>query len=235
MAALGFIGFLFPLLFIALIVLVVAAVAGGRGEPDTSGRRPYAIYLSLVTFVGLMSSLGSAFAFVKAIFDTLFVSGSNNCPPGFPDCEGFGMGGGGGGGREVLTAVLILAASAALTYLHGKRLLELRLLEPGSSSPAARVIQVFAYAVCFTMAFAVLGTVVAAATALVEAVDPQGGFGGGRDQALSTLLTSVAIGGLAAWIFRYSWSTFDLGLKSTSSAAPPSTAPSSAAPPAPPL
>lgn len=225
MAALGFIGFLFPLLFIALIVLVVAAVVGGRGDPDTSGRRPYAIYLSLVTFVGLTSSIGSAVAFVKSLFDTLFVGSSSNCPPEFPDCESFGMGGGGGGGREVLTALLILVASAALTYLHGKRLLELRSLEPGSSSAAARVIQVFAYAVCFMTVFAILVAAVAAAIALVEAIDPQGGFGGGRDQALSTLLTSVVIAALTGWIFRYSWSTFDLGLKTTPSAPPPPTNP----------
>jgi len=220
MAALSFIGFLFPLLFIALIVLVVAAVVGGRGEPDASGRRPYAIYLSLVTFVGLMTAIGSAVAFVKALFDTLFVGGGNECPPGFPDCEMF-SGGGGSGGRAVVTALLVLVASAALTYLHGKKLLELRGLEPGSSSPAARVIQVFAYAVCFMTVFAILTAAVVAATALVEAVDPQGGFGGGRDQALSTLLTSVVIAALTGWIFRYTWSYFELGLKPTTPTAPP--------------
>jgi hypothetical protein len=225
MAALSFIGFLFPLLFIALIVLVVAAVVGGRGEPDTSGRRPYAIYLSLVTFVGLMTAIGGAVAFVKALFDSLFVGGGNDCPPGFPDCGMFD-GSGGSGGREVVTALLILVASAALTYLHGKKLLELRALEPGTSSPAARVIQVFAYAVCFLTVFAILTAVVVAATAVVEAVDPQGGFGGGSDRALSTLLTSLVIGALTALIFRYTWFTFELGLKATTPTAPPPPTPS---------
>lgn len=222
MAALSFIGFLFPLLFIALIVLVIAAVAGGRGEADPSGRRPYAIYLSLVTFVGLMTTIGAVFATVKSIADSLLVSGSGpECPPDFVEC---GLGGGGGGGRDILTALLVLAASAALTYLHGKKLLELRRVEPGSSSQAARVLQVFAYSVCFMTVFIVLASAVAAATALIDAVDPQegfGGFGGGRDQALSTLFTAIVTGALTGLLFRYTWTTFDLGLKSTTPTAPP--------------
>ena len=222
MAALSFIGFLFPLLFIALIVLVVAAVAGGRGEADPSGRRPYAIYLSLVTFVGLMTTIGGAFATVKAIADSLLVGGSSpECPPNFVDC---GLGGGGSGLRDIMTALLVLAASAALTFLHGQKLLELRRVEPGSSSQAARVLQVFAYSVCFMTVFIVLASAVAAATALIDAIDPQegfGGFGGGSDQALSTLLTTVIIGALAGLLFRYAWTTFDLGLKSTTPTAPP--------------
>jgi hypothetical protein len=86
---------------------------------------------------------------------------------------------------------------------------------------AARVIQVFAYAVCFLTAFGVLTAAVMGATALIEAIDPQGGFSGGRDQALSTLLTSVVIAGLAGLIFRYTWSTFELGLKPATPTAPP--------------
>lgn len=223
MAALGFIGFLFPLLFIALIVLVIAAIAGGRGEPDPSGRRPYAIYLSLVTFVGLMTTIGAAVATVKAITDSIFVGGSGpECPPDFVEC-GFG-GGGGSGIREILMALLILAAAGALTYLHGTKLLELRAIEPGSSSQAARVLQVFAYSVCFITVFFALGAVVAAVNALIDAIDPQGGFGGfggGRDGALSTLLTSVVTAAGAGFLFRNTWTKFDLGLKPTSPTAPP--------------
>lgn len=222
MAALSFIGFLFPLLFIALIVLVIAAVAGGRGEADPSGRRPYAIYLSLVTFVGLMTTIGAVFATVKSIADSILVGGSGpDCPPGFVEC---GFGGGGSGLRDILSALLVLAASGALTYLHGNKLLELRRIEPGSSSQAARVLQVFAYSVCFMTVFIVLATAVAAATALIDAIDPQqgfGGLGGGSGSALSTLLTSVIVGALSGLLFRYTWTTFDLGLKATAPTAPP--------------
>jgi hypothetical protein len=213
MAALGFIGFLFPLAFLALLVLVIGAVVGSKGDPDTTGRRPYAIYLAIVTFVGLTMTLGAAFAVLKSLTDTVLVGGSSvDCPPEFVECGG-PLGGGAGGGREIITSLLILAVAVALTYLHGRKLLELRALEPGSSSAAARVLLVFAYAVCFLAVFVLLGAVVAAVTALVDVVDPQGGFSGGRDQAFSTLITGLAFGALTGGLFRWVWSTFDLGLK----------------------
>lgn len=213
MAALGFIGFLFPLASLALLVLVIGAVVGAKGDPDTTGRRPYAIYLTIVTFVGLTMTLGAAFAFIKSVTDTVLVDGSSvECPPEFMECGG-PLGGGAGGGREIITSLLILAVAVALTYLHGRKVLELRTLEPGSSSAAARVLLVFAYAVCFLAVFVLLGAVVAAVTSLVDVVDPQGGFGGGRDQALSTLVTSLALGASMGLLFRYIWSTFDLGLR----------------------
>lgn len=213
MMALGFIGLLFPLAFLALLVLVIGAVAGGKGDPDTTGRRPYAIYLAVVTFVGLTMTLGAAFAFVKSVTDTVLVGGSPvDCPPEFMECGG-PIGGGAGGGREIITSLLILAVAVALTYLHGQKLLELRTLEPGSSSAAARVLSVFAYAVCFLAVVVFLGALVAVVTSLVDVIDPQGGFSGGRDQAFSTLITSLALGALTGFLFRYVWPTFDLGLK----------------------
>lgn len=225
MAALTLFGFLFPLVFLALIVLVVAVLVGGRGDPDLSGRRPYAIYLAIVTFIGLVASIGAAFALVKALTDTILVGGGGSelCPPGAFDCvEPVPFGGGGGSGvRHVVESVLILAAAGALTYLHGRKLLELRVVEPGSSSASARVLVVFGYAVSFITVFAVLGAVVVALTALVNLVDPEGGFGGGRDQALSTLLSSLALAALNGWLFLYTWRTFELGLKPTTPVAPP--------------
>ena len=221
MAALTLLGFLFPLVFLALIVLVIAVLVGGRGDPDLTGRRPYAIYLSIVTFVGLVASIGGAFAVVKALTDTVLVGGSSDlCPPGAFECiENVPFGGGGGSGaRDVIEAALVLAAAGALTYLHGRKLLELRALEPGASSSSARVLVVFGYAVGFITVFAVLGSVVAALSALVTLVDPEGGFSGGRDQALSTLLSSLALAALNGWLFLYTWRTFELGLKPT---APP--------------
>ena len=224
MAALTLLGFLFPLVFLALIVLVIAVLVGGRGDPDLTGRRPYAIYLAIVTFVGLVASLGAAFALVKAVTDTILVGGGSDlCPPGAFDCfepEPFG-GGGGSGARDVIEAALVLAAAGTLTYLHGRKLLELRAVEPGSSSASARVLVVFGYAVSFVTVFAVLGAVVAALSALVNLVDPEGSFGGGRDQALSTLLSSLALAALTGWLFLYTWRTFELGMKSTTPVAPP--------------
>ena len=225
MAALSLLGFLFPLVFLALIVLVVAVLVGGRGDPDLTGRRPYAIYLAIVTFVGLVGSIGAAFALVKGLTDMVLVGGggSDLCPPGAFECiESVPFGGGGGSGaRDVVEAALVLAATGALTYLHGRKLLELRALEPGASSASARVLVVFGYAVSFITVFAVLGALVAALSALVNLVDPEGGFSGSRDQALSTLLSSLALAALNGWLFVYTWRTFELGLKPTTPVAPP--------------
>jgi len=225
MAAFAFVGFLFPLVFVGLIVLIIAALVVGRGETDTTGRRPYAVYLAVVTFVGLLATIGGAFAFLKALFDWMLIGSSGPaCPPGFPDCGAFDMGGefgGGTGGKEVLEALLILAISAVLTFLHGRKLLELRALEPGSSSPAARVLVAFAYGIAFVAVFSVLAAAVASASAIVDL-----GASDDTDQATSTLLTSLVLGVGLGFLFRYTWNTFDLGLKLT--------APAPTAPPAPP-
>ena len=219
MAAFAFVGFLFPLIFIGLIVLIIAALVVGRADPDTTGRRPYAVYLAVVTFVGLLATIGGAFAFVKSIFDWLLVGSSGPaCPPGFPDCGAFDMGsefGGGTGGKEVLEALLILVISAVLTYLHGRKLLELRALEPGSSSSAARVLVAFAYGIAFVAVFSVLAAAIAAATGLVDLATSDD-----TDQATSTLLTSLVLGTGLAFLFRYTWNTFDLGLKAAAPVPP---------------
>ena len=53
----------FPLLVLGLITLAVLALVNGRREPDPSGRRPYAAYLVVVTFVALFTTV---FALARA-------------------------------------------------------------------------------------------------------------------------------------------------------------------------
>jgi hypothetical protein len=48
---------LIPLAILGLIVLAVTHVASDRREPDPTGRRPYAIYLFVLTFVALFVAL----------------------------------------------------------------------------------------------------------------------------------------------------------------------------------
>jgi hypothetical protein len=50
-------GLVFPLVVIALIVLGVSALANGHREPDPSGHRAYSLYLALMTFVALFTTL----------------------------------------------------------------------------------------------------------------------------------------------------------------------------------
>lgn len=225
MAFLGFLSTLIPLLTVGLIVLVIAALVGGRGEADPTGRRPYAIYLSLVTFIGLFATLGALFALVKAISDKLLLDGSQECI-GF-DCPDFGTGSG-SGLREILIAALIVAIAGAFTYLHGRKLLELRGLEMGSASAPGRVLNVFGYSVSFFGVFIVLAFAVAAATSLVDIVDEP--FSGARDAGISTLLTALVMVVATGLVFRFAWSRFELGI---GKAQPTSAAPDPT-PPAPP-
>ncbi|HUQ63962.1 MAG TPA: hypothetical protein VM121_09415 [Acidimicrobiales bacterium] len=60
--------FIFPVGAIALIVLVVAAVSG-RGEPDPTGRRPYAAYLFVLSFLALFTLVFAGFAMVSSLVD----------------------------------------------------------------------------------------------------------------------------------------------------------------------
>ncbi len=53
----------FPLVMLGLLGFGVLALINGRREPDLSGRRPYAAYLVLVTFVALFTTV---FALARA-------------------------------------------------------------------------------------------------------------------------------------------------------------------------
>jgi hypothetical protein len=64
-----FLVYLFPVAFLALIVLVVAAVLRPRGEPDEHGRRPFAVYLLAVMFVSLFSVVVSVQQLASVLVD----------------------------------------------------------------------------------------------------------------------------------------------------------------------
>jgi hypothetical protein len=79
-----FLLFLFPIAFLAIIVLVVAALTRSRGEPDERGRRPLAVYLLVVMFISLFTLVGSVQQIVSTLVDEVV---------GTPDLPGsFGLG-----------------------------------------------------------------------------------------------------------------------------------------------
>lgn len=221
----GVLSFVFPLVFVVLIVAAVAAAVGGRREPDPTGRRPYAIYLTAVTFIALFTTLAAVYALIHALAKMVFVAGStgfSSCPPGAIDC--FNQIGGpvsGGSAREALQTALIAAVFGLVLYFHGRRVLDVRGEEPGLDTVGGRVLNVFAYAVCFVLLFVGIGAAVAAVTSLVDAIDPQSGFPGERGSALATLLTSVLLAAASGFLFRFTWSTFALGPHGPKAPAPP--------------
>lgn len=221
----GLLGFIFPLIFVVLIVAAVAVAIGGRRDPDPTGRRPYAIYLTAVTFIALFTTLAAVYALIHSLAEMVFVTDSSgflSCPPGAIDCfEQLGGPGSGGSGREALQTALIAAVFGVVLYFHGRRVLDVRSEEPGLDTVGGRVLNVFAYAVCFVLLFIGIGAAAAAATSLVDAIDPLGGFDEARGGSLATLVTSVLLALTSASLFRFAWSTFSLGPHGPKAPPPP--------------
>jgi 1,4-dihydroxy-2-naphthoate octaprenyltransferase len=59
---------------LGVLVLAVIILAAGRGEPDTTGRRAFAVYLGAVNFVAVFTLVFASFAAVQSLA-TLVVDG----------------------------------------------------------------------------------------------------------------------------------------------------------------
>jgi len=57
---------------LGVLVLAVIILAAGRGEPDTTGRRAFAVYLAAVNFVAIFTLVFASFA---AVLVALFALG----------------------------------------------------------------------------------------------------------------------------------------------------------------
>ena len=222
-----FLSFLYPLVFIVLIIAAVAATIGGRREPDHTGRRPYAIYLTAITFIALFTTLGAGFALIHSLAEIAFVNGdaasATTCPPGAVNCFGGSPYGEAqsSSGREALQTALITAVFAVVLYFHGRRLLDLRRDEPSPDTTGGRVLNVFAYALCFVLLFVGLGAATAALTSVVDSIDPASDFGDAQGRALATLVTTVLLAVASGFLFRFTWTTFALGPRQPEVPPPP--------------
>ncbi len=76
-----FLAFLFPVAFLAVIVLVVASLVRSREEPDPQGRRPFAVYLLVIMFVSLFALVGSVQQIVSTLVDEAV--GTSDVPGSF--------------------------------------------------------------------------------------------------------------------------------------------------------
>lgn len=202
---------------LGLLVLAIIAVATGRGEEDTTGRRGFAIYLAGVLFITLFFSLFAVFLATESATEAV------GDPPGAPyydygffdDFDDF---------DEVpddddqvvralgdATEALLVAAPAVLVFLWHQRRRAALLAEPDfARSPAQRIDQAFLRAAGFV---AVLIAVVALANVLTDLLqlalpgftDPDAPDGDVREQAARSLVPFCVLLAGSALIFRWTW------------------------------
>jgi hypothetical protein len=230
--------FLIPLAILGLIVLAITQVVSDRKEPDPTGRRPYAIYLFIVTFVALVVALFSltvaASSLVRLVLSeesrpTVFIP---DAPPGLelpPGGQGeVPIGDGPVYGefspyepdvehsRQAILSGLFFVSAGLVLLFHARRIRHLEAEGILAHVPIRRSYQVYLYAVCFV---AVLVTLVAGALAifgLVRIVAPGAtGFGSAsaeRRQGIVQLASSGLLALAAYVLFRIHWRrAYELG------------------------
>jgi hypothetical protein len=118
---------------LGVLVLAVIILAAGRGEPDTSGRRAFAVYLSAVSFVAIFTLVFASFAAVQSLAN-VFVDGRS---------EDAAV-------RGAVQAGLIAGAAVVVLVFHARRRRELRSgSDFDTGGPAWRIDRAYLYAVCF--------------------------------------------------------------------------------------
>lgn len=219
---------LIPLAILGLIVLSVTQVFSDRREPDPTGRRPYAIYLFVVTFVTLFVALFSMTAVVSSLVrmplpdrgavDLVPLPGDFSegfqPPPGAPigepgldvyssfdpDTEH---------ARQAIQSGLIFVASMLVLLFHARRIRELEAAGSLAEMPIRRSYQAYLYAVCFVAVFTALVAGALAAFGIVRVAAPGvTGFGAAnaeRDGGIVQLASSGLLALAAYGLFVLHW------------------------------
>lgn len=182
----GFFG-IFPLLIIALIVFMVASAATGRREPDPTGRRPYGVYLAIVSFMSLFVLLFSATFAIASVGEIVL------------DPE-FGTERAGG---AVLSGLIALAAALVLLF-HGRRLRGLSGDRDTIDGTGRSTYHVYLYAVCLLTVLTAFVTAALAVFALLNLVAPSV-VDGDSEGASSQLITTGFLAVASLWIFVWHW------------------------------
>ena len=118
---------------VGVLVLAVIILAAGRGEPDTTGRRAFTVYLSAVNLIAIFTLVFASFAAVQSLA-TLVVDGRS---------EDAAV-------RGAVQAGLIAGAAVVVLVFHARRRRELRAgTEFEAGGPAWRIDRAYLYAVCF--------------------------------------------------------------------------------------
>lgn len=121
--------------FIALplLVLVLAIIILAGREPDTTGRRAFAVYLAAVSFVAVFTAVFASFAGVVSLADLIIDGRSEDAAV-----------------RGAVQAGLVVAAALIVLGFHARRRRELqRTDEYDRGAPPWRIDRAYLYTVCF--------------------------------------------------------------------------------------
>jgi heme/copper-type cytochrome/quinol oxidase subunit 2 len=179
---------------LGVLVLAVIILAAGRGEPDTSGRRAFAVYLSAVSFVAIFTLVFASFAAVRSLAN-VFVDGRS---------EDAAV-------RGAVQAGLIAGAAVAVLVFHARRRRELRSgADFDAGGPAWRIDRAYLYAVCFVAVLVALFALGIGAYGAFRTLAP------GvteeaitrhleRQEGVAQLISQVWLGLVALYVFLRAW------------------------------
>ena len=179
---------------LGVLVLAVIILAAGRGEPDTTGRRAFAVYLGAVNFVAVFTLVFASFATVQSLA-SLVVDGTN---------EDAAV-------RGAVQAGLIVGAAVIVLVFHTRRRRELRAdTEFVAGVPAWRIDRAYLYAVCFVAVLVALFALGAGAYGGFRVLAPgvTGEFVSHhheRQEGVAQLIPQIWLGLAALYVFVRAW------------------------------
>lgn len=215
--------FVLPIILVFGLIIVLAL----RNDGDVEGRRPYAIYLAMTSYVALFTLLFASFIAVNAVVEVVTneESGSRSqfeevdFQDQFPEGDfGFDEELGFQDDRDLVDrpgaddkawndfaiAVIVSAVAAAILWFHHP-LLRAMGRPPYDGTPHWRVVQAHRLVVCFT---AVVTVLIAAAVALYgvfQAAAPGVTDVGDRGNATANIARAAYLAVAAAVIFAWHW------------------------------
>ena len=221
---------LIPLVILGLIVLAVTQVTSDRRDPDPTGRRPYAIYLFIVTFVALFVALFSLVAVASSVVHLALpergfggyedLAAPSEFPPKFEPPPGGStegpiyqefvpVGSNVEHTRQAIQAGLIFLAAVVVLLFHVRRIRDLEKAGSLSEMTIRRSYQAYLYAVCFVAVLIILVAGALAAFGIVRIAAPgatgYGGTSAERDGGIVQLVSSGILALAAYVLFLLHW------------------------------
>jgi hypothetical protein len=180
---------------LGVLVLAVIILAAGRGEPDTTGRRAFAVYLAAVNFVAIFTLVFASFAAVQSLADLVVDGKSEDAAV-----------------RGAVQAGLIVGAAVVVLVFHARRRRELQAEDEFErGGPPWRIDRAYLYAVCFVAVLVALFALGVGAYGVFRTLAP--GVTGGeftprhleRQEGVAQLISQVWLGLAALYVFVRAW------------------------------